>query len=178
VPKAQYPAAGFPIIETERLRMRGHRLDDFAECAAMWADPGVTRYIGGKPFSAEEVWAKILRYVGHWSLMGFGYWVIEERVSGRFVGEVGFADFRRIEPPLHREPEIGWALATWAQGMGFATEAVSAVVAWGEGHFGSARTVCLIHPDNVASARVATKCGYLEFGRTTYKDQPTILFRR
>jgi hypothetical protein len=30
----------------------------------------------------------------------------------------------------------------------------------------------------VASARVATKCGYLEFGRTTYKDQPTILFRR
>jgi RimJ/RimL family protein N-acetyltransferase len=178
VPKAHNAAARIPIIETERLTMRGHRLDDFAECAAMWADADVTRYIGGKPLSAEEVRAKILRYVGHWSLMGFGYWVIEEKVSGRFVGEVGFADFKRIEASFDREPEIGWALAAWAQGIGLATEAVGAAVAWGERHFGTARTVCLIHRDNVASIRLATKCGYREFGRTTYKDQPTMLFRR
>jgi RimJ/RimL family protein N-acetyltransferase len=28
-----------PVLETERLRLRGYRLDDFASCAAMWADP-------------------------------------------------------------------------------------------------------------------------------------------
>jgi RimJ/RimL family protein N-acetyltransferase len=172
-------AGAVPVIETERLRLRGHRLDDFADCLAMWGDPAVTRHIGGKPFPAEEVWAKILRYAGHWALLGFGYWVIEETASGRFVGEVGFADFkRRIEPSFGGAPEIGWALAPWAHGTGRATEAVGAARAWGEAHFGEVPTVCLISPDNAASIRVAAKCGYREFARTTYKDRPTILFQR
>ena len=97
----------------------------------MWCDLDVTRYIGGKPFSREEVWSKILRYAGHWSLLGFGYWVIADRESGRFLGEAGFADFKRqIEPSFTDLPEIGWALASEAQGAGIATEAVGAVAAW------------------------------------------------
>jgi RimJ/RimL family protein N-acetyltransferase len=168
-----------PTIETARLRLRGHRLEDFSDCAAMWADPAVTRHIGGRPFSREEVWSKILRYAGLWALLGFGYWAIEEKASGRFAGEVGFADFKReIEPSFGGLPEIGWALASWAHGRGFATEAVGAAVAWGDRHFGTRQTVCLIDPDNAASIRVAEKCGYREFERTKYKNQPTILFRR
>jgi len=171
--------ATVPTVETARLRLRGHRIEDFGDCAAMWADPTVTRHIGGRPFSAEEVWSKILRYAGLWALLGYGYWAIEEEVSGRFVGEVGFADFKReIEPSFAGAPEIGWALACWAHGAGFATEAVGAAVAWGDGHFGAARTVCMIDPANAASIRVAQKCGYREFARTTYKGQPTILLRR
>jgi RimJ/RimL family protein N-acetyltransferase len=171
--------AAIAVIETARLRLRRHRVDDFADCLAMWGDPAITRHIGGKPFPAEEVWAKILRYAGHWALLGFGYWVIEEKTSGRFVGEVGFADFKRtIEPSFDGAPEIGWALAAWAHGAGFATEAVGAAIAWGEAQFGAARSVCLIIPDNAASIRVAAKCGYREFARTTYKDRPTILFQR
>jgi RimJ/RimL family protein N-acetyltransferase len=168
-----------PSIETDRLTLRGHRLDDFAESAAMWADPEVTRWIGGRPQSAEETWARLLRYVGHWSLLGFGYWVIREKASGRFVGEVGFADFRReIEPSIVGRPEIGWVLASWAQGRGFATESVLAALAWGEGHFETTRTICLIHPENAPSLRLAAKCGFIESGRSTYKGEPTILFRR
>ena len=168
-----------PVIETARLRLRGHRMEDFGDCAAMWDDPAVTRHIGGRPFSREEVWSKILRYAGLWALLGFGYWAIEEKTSGRFAGEVGFADFKReIEPSFAGAPEIGWALAPWAHGRGFATEAVGAAVAWRDGHFGSMQTVCLIDPDNAASIRVAEKCGYREFERTKYKNQPTILFRR
>jgi RimJ/RimL family protein N-acetyltransferase len=145
----------------------------------MWGDPEVTRFIGGKPFSREEVWSKILRYAGHWTLLGFGYWVIAERATGRFLGEAGFADFkRRIEPEFAGLPEIGWALASQAQGSGIATEAVRAIAAWGDQHFGNRTTVCLIHPDNTGSIRVALKCGYREFHRTTYKEQPTILFQR
>ncbi len=59
-----------PILESERLKLRGHGLDDFIHSAAMWADPEVTRYIGGKPLTEEESWARLLRYVGHWSLLG------------------------------------------------------------------------------------------------------------
>ncbi len=168
-----------PAIETERLILREHRLDDFDDCAAMWADPQVTRFIGGKPSTQEEVWARMLRYIGHWALLGYGYWALEDKATGRFIGELGFADFRRnIEPSLQDVPEVGWALAGHAQGKGYATEALGAVVAWGEAHFGPVRTACIIHPDNGPSIRVAQKCGYREFQRTTYKDQPTIMFVR
>jgi RimJ/RimL family protein N-acetyltransferase len=169
-------ATEVPVIETARLTLRGHRVDDFPDCAAMWADPIVTRFIGGKPFSQEETWARFLRYVGHWSLMGFGYWAIEEKDTGSFVGELGFADFKRDIKPSLEAPELGWALASKAHGKGYATEAVRAAVAWGDAQFGSTRTVCIIHPENLASIRVAEKCGYHEFQRTTYKGHATILF--
>jgi RimJ/RimL family protein N-acetyltransferase len=167
-----------PQLETERLILRAHRIDDFAECAMMWGDPAVTRYIGGQPFTAEEVWSRLLRYVGHWHLLGFGYWIIHERASGLFVGEVGFADFHREISPQLDAPEIGWALATWAHGRGLATEAVRAALAWADAHLSTSRTVCLIDPDNTPSLRVAQKCGFREWQRTTYKGSPTVLYER
>ena len=97
-----------PVIETQRLRLRGHRLDDFEACAVLWGDPIVTRFIGGKPSTREESWARLLRNVGHWSLLGFGYWVVEDRATGQFAGEIGFSDFRRdITPSLEGIPESG-----------------------------------------------------------------------
>jgi RimJ/RimL family protein N-acetyltransferase len=174
-----YSAVDVPVLETGRLRLRGHRLDDFAHCAAMWADPNVTKHIGGKPFTEEESWTRLLRYGGHWALLGFGYWVAEEKTTGNFIGEIGFADYKRdIEPSLRGVPEIGWVFASQAHGKGYATEAVRAVVAWGDAHFHSARTACIIDPENLPSIRVALKCGYREMQSTTYKGHPTVIFVR
>ena len=168
-----------PIVETARLVLRGHRLDDFEASFAMWSDPVVTRYIGGKPSTEQQTWSRLMGYVGHWSLMGFGYWVIEEKSSGRFVGEAGFADFRRVIAASMRDvPEIGWTLASRFHGKGYATEAVRAVVAWGDVRFGPARTVCLINAENLASIRVAQKCGYAEFERALFNEQATLFLAR
>ncbi len=174
------PSSGLvPTVETDRLILRGHRLDDFADSLALWTDPESVRFIGGKPSTQEEVWARMLRYAGHWLLLGFGYWVVTDKVTGRFVGEVGFGNFKRdIEPSLDGMPEIGWVLAGDQHGRGYATEAAQAAIAWGETHFGPVRTACIIAPENGPSIRVAEKCGYREFRRTTYKDQPTIMFTR
>jgi len=167
-----------PILETERLKLRGHCMDDFPASAAMWADPIVTRYFGHS-LTEEESWTRFLRYVGHWALLGFGYWLVEERATGNFVGEIGFADYKRnIGSSLNLAPEIGWVFASQSHGKGYATEAVRAAIAWGDKHFGSSRTTCLIHPENLPSIRVAEKCGYREFQLTTYKGHPTIVFVR
>lgn len=121
-------------IDTERLTMRRPRLEDFEEALAMWADPQVTRYITGKPSTREEMWFRLLRNAGHWDLMGFGFWVVHEKSTGRFVGEVGLADFHRdIEPPLGNFKEAGWVLSPAAHGQGYATEAVHAALRWAEG---------------------------------------------
>ena len=141
--------------------------------------PQVTRFIGGRPSTQEEAWGRLLRYIGHWSLLGFGYWAVEEKATGRFIGETGFAEGKReIEPSLIGIPEAGWALSPQVHGKGYATEAVRAVIAWGERHFGPVRTACIIAPENTPSIRVAEKCGYREIQRTTYKDNPTIMYVR
>ena len=168
-----------PILETERLILRRHRAGDLADCAAMWAEPEIVRHISGRPSTIEESWGRLLRYVGHWALLGFGYWVVEERATGAFLGEVGFADYRRdIEPRLDGMPELGWVLASHAHGRGFATEAARAVIAWGDAHLGAAHIACIVAPEHTASIRVAEKCGFRLLQATTYKGEPTLMFMR
>lgn len=167
-----------PVLETPRLRLRGHTAADFDANFAMWSDERVTRHIGGKPSTREEAWARMMRYPGHWALLGYGFWLIEERATGAFVGEGGFANFKRdMSPPLDA-PEQGWALSPAMQGKGYAIEAVRAMIAWGETHFGSGRFVAIIDPGNTASIRVAEKAGYKLAEEGAYKGGPTLLFRR
>jgi RimJ/RimL family protein N-acetyltransferase len=149
----------------------------------MWADPVVIRHTVGKPLTEEESWRRLLTYVGHWAVLGFGFWVVEEKASGEFVGEIGFVDYKRdLEPSLKGMPEIGWVLASHAHGKGYATEAVRAALAWGDARFpataGGTRTACIITPENLASIRVAEKCGYREFARTNYKAHSVLMFVR
>ncbi|MPW15584.1 GNAT family N-acetyltransferase [Paraburkholderia sp. CNPSo 3157] len=166
-------------LETDRLILRPHVVEDFDESFTLWSDEIVTRFIGGKPFNREEVWSRLLRYVGHWAALGYGYWTIREKHSGRFVGEVGFADYRReIDPPLDGAPEIGWVLRPSAHGQGYATEAVRGALAWADAKWPGGDTVCIIAPDNAASRRLAQKCGYAEERQTTYKGHATGIFRR
>lgn len=166
-----------PVVETERIRLRAHRADDLDVCAAMWADPHVTRFIGGKPSTRDETWGRLLRYAGSWSMLGYGYWLAEEKASGRLIGEVGFGDWRRDISPALDAPEMGWALMPWAQGKGLATEGVTAGVAWADAALGG-RLACIISPENAPSIRVAEKCGFREHARTLFKGEPTIIFRR
>ena len=166
-------------ITTERLIMRPPTGDDFEDCAGLWGDPDVVRFVGGKPSTREESWSRLTRYAGHWALQGYGFWTVRERESGRHVGEVGLADFKRdITPSLAGAQEMGWVLAKWAHGFGFATEAALAAIAWNARRFKGARLVCMIDPGNGASLRVAAKCGFIEFARTVYKETDVVLLER
>jgi RimJ/RimL family protein N-acetyltransferase len=168
-----------PLIRTERLTLRAHRADDFEASFAMWSDPRVTRFIGGVPSTYQQSWSRVLTFAGLWSILGYGYWVIEETQTKRFVGEVGFADFKRdIVPSMRDVPEVGYALAPDAHGKGYATEALQAALAWGDEHLTSHRTVCMIAPENAPSIRVAEKCGYGIFERGTFAGNPALFLER
>jgi RimJ/RimL family protein N-acetyltransferase len=168
-----------PIIETERLILRGHRAEDFPASAAMWGDLEVTRLISGRAFTPEECWGRVLRYVGHWALMGFGYWVLTRKSDGAFVGESGFANYRRpIESPHAKLPEIGWVLAPAHHRQGYGLEAVDAITRWGDRFFKGGKTMCLIAPENAPSIRLAERAGYRIVEHNTYLDQPTLILLR
>lgn len=167
-----------PVLQTARLTMRGHRLEDLDDVVSMWADPIVTKFIGGRPRSREESWSKIACKIGHWTLLGFGYWAVVETASNRYVGEVGLMNAMRDVGALADSHEAGWALAPWAHGQGYATEAVNAAVAWHDVKFSGARTTCMIECGNDASVRIAEKCGYVQFELTNYEDAQVAIFER
>jgi len=168
-----------PIVETARLILRAHGAADYDACVAMWADPLVVRHISGVPSTPAQTWMRLLTYPGLWGILGFGYWAVEERASGAYIGDVGFADFRReLVPSIAGIPELGWVIAPQAHGKGYATEAAGAALAWADANIDAARTVCIIDPANLASIRVAEKSGFREVTKTTYKGEPTVLFER
>lgn len=168
-----------PRLETERLLLREFRASDF-ECAyTMSADADVTRHIGGPIIDRALAWEKFLRAPGFWALLGYGMWIVEEKTSGRFAGNVGFGFFERaIDPPLPDVPEMAWMLDGWAHGQGFGGEAVSAAIAWGDANLPAMPYVCIVAPDNPASIRLAQKCGFVETRRAMLKDEETIVFER
>jgi RimJ/RimL family protein N-acetyltransferase len=166
-------------LVTSRLTLRAPTIDDFDDSAAMWGDPNVARFIGGRPFSPEAVWSRLLRYLGHWEALGYGYWTVLESGTGGFVGEVGFANYKReIIPSLGDKPECGWVLASWAHGRGYATEAVTAALAWADRNLSGPRTVCIIRPGHAASIYIAERHGYVEHAEGDYRGGPIKLLER
>ena len=146
--------------------------------AAMWADEEVVRHIGGQTRSAQDAWFAHLRNRGLWEILGYGYWIVRERKTETFVGEVGFADFMRgIEPDISGRPEAGWVLTKSAWGKGYAREAVKAAHDWLDEAL-PGRSTCIIDLDNHASIRVAEGVGYHEIGPTDYRGEPILLFER
>lgn len=168
-----------PILETDRLLLRGHHADDFQDSAAMWADEEVVARISGIPSTSEQTWARLLRYSGHWYHLGFGYWVVESKADGSFIGEVGFGNFRRdTEPSLAGTPEAGWVLNRRSHGKGYATEAVTAMLAWADENLDCSHTAAMFDPTHAASLNVAKKVGYSNEVIGRYGNKEVLFLKR
>lgn len=168
-----------PDIETGRLLLRAHRPDDFEDIVVLRQDPVSVRNTGGKLLTPSECWGRMQMAVGSWALRGFGYWVIEDKQSGRFVGEAGLGDFKRgLSPSIDGIPEAGWSIAPDFRRQGMASEAVDAVLNWADENLAAALQACIIVPDNEPSIRIAGKLGF-EFAQVAILpgDKVNLYFR-
>jgi RimJ/RimL family protein N-acetyltransferase len=172
--------SGPVIIETERLILRPHGIDDFADVVSLWNEPIVSRYTSGDiSETPEQCWHRLLRYRGLWSLLGFGYFVITEKQTGTYLGEAGLADVHRfISPSMFGFAEAGWALLPSDWGKGYAQEAMKAIFDWYEATLNPRPVVCIINPENEASIKLAKKIGFRIKIETSYKGKPCLMFER
>lgn len=174
----QRPAAA-PLLETQRLRLRGFARADVDPLLAIWTEPQVHRHITGRAFSRQEIWFKVLRSLGHWQLLGFGYWVVTDKSDDRVIGEMGFGDFKREGmAEIAGRPEIGFMLASSHHGKGLALEALRAIQNWGDSHLPGDETVAIVSPGNAASVRVVEKLGFAQSMRIGAADDPVDLYVR
>lgn len=149
------------ICETGRLVLRQFTIDDWESLAALHSDPEVCRFIGGVK-SVDESRKRLEQWIAEYDRYGFSKWAVVLRATGEFVGRCGLA-LEQIEDVA--EWELGWTLARRFWGHGYATEAASAAMDQWFRVLGKPRVISLIHPQNLASARVAQRIG-MKYDRT------------
>ncbi|MGF1686883.1 GNAT family N-acetyltransferase [Photobacterium japonica] len=119
-----------PIIEldTARLRLRGWKGSDYPDFAAMTADPDVMRYFP-HCLSTDESHALASRIQGLLLERGWGFWAVELKATGAFIGFVGLhKQDASIAIPHTPMVEIGWRLSKAYWYNGYATEAARAAL--------------------------------------------------
>lgn len=157
-----------PTIATDRLLIAPLSADRFDQHFANMSDPRVVEWLGsGQPQDRIEAWRRFCQGAGMWPLLGYGYWGVIERTSGRMVGMGGFARFERGIAQLEGYPEAGWAFAHAAWGKGFASEFLAAACGWADASIDTPEIRCIISPGNGASIRVAEKNGFVRIDTTT-----------
>jgi RimJ/RimL family protein N-acetyltransferase len=145
-----------PEIRTERLVMRGWRESDLAPWAAMNADPEVRRYLGPL-LTFEQASAWVLSFQDDLDRYGFGFWALEVRASGEFIGFTGLQTADEEMP--FTGVELGWRLARPAWGHGYATEAALAAAGYGFAVMGLPEIFAVTTAGNLRSQAVMRRIG-------------------
>lgn len=166
------------ILETERLRLAPPTEGDFADLKTLWGDVDFVRPLFPTPMTGEEVWTRLLRDIGHWSVRGYGNWTVRLKTTSELVGSVGVLDYQRqLDPPLDA-PELGWAVAVRFQGQGMAREAALAALDWCDTVLDAPRTQCIIDPDNAPSLGLAKRLGYRRLRTADFRGRPIQVLER
>lgn len=141
-----------PVLTTDRLTLRAPRESDAAALEAFGKSER-SRFTGG-PFDEYGAWRAVMAGVGHWAFKGYGYWSVDRRADGAFVGRAGV-----IFPPGAAEPELAYHFFDGFEGQGYATEAVLAARAHCQGVMGMPPLASFIDPDNARSIALARRVG-------------------
>ena len=144
--------ASVPVIETENLILRGYREADFEAFAAFAASPR-SCFVGG-PQDRWEAWKSFMAGIGHWSLRGYGMWIVECRKTGDIAGRVGVV----MNDGWH-EPELAWHVYDGYEGRGLAWQACRAARAHAARPWGMTGLMSYIDPANLRSVRLAERLG-------------------
>ena len=148
-------------LETDRLILRMWHKGDIDTYAEICGDSETMRYIGGKALDRAETWRSVAWIIGHWHLKGYGLWAVEEKESGRLIGRIGF-----INPVGWPGFELGWMLNKNDWGKGYATEGAQKCLEYAFTVLNRQHVISLIHSENLASQKVASRIGQEIEGET------------
>ncbi len=146
-------AVDAPVIETERLILRGPEAQDFEAHAAFFADEKRAWGFGGAE-SRNGAWRWFASSVGHWLLRGYGYWTITDKETGAIYGITGL-----WHPEGWPEAELGWVAFDGAEGKGIVFEAARAARRYACSHLGFGALPSYILPGNTRSVALAERLG-------------------
>lgn len=149
----------FQNLETEHLLLRRVIKSDLKEVKALRSNPVTMKYIP-RPLvtNDDEALAHIVMINEKIEANEGINWAITIKGDSRLIGIIGHY---RIKPE-HYRAEIGYMVLPEYHGKGLATEAVKVVVKYGFEVMKLHSIEAVIDPDNLASARVLEKNGFVK----------------
>jgi RimJ/RimL family protein N-acetyltransferase len=144
--------------QTARLQLEPVTVAHAAELAPLLDDPGLHEFIGGAPRSEPQLAARYARLQARGSADGrevWGNWVLRVRETGVAIGTVEAT--LPAGGPAAGPAEVAWVIAGVGQGRGYAAEAAASLV--GRLQAAGWRVVAHVHPEHLASQRVASRAG-------------------
>lgn len=152
------------LLETARCGLRRFTADDREWFRALYADPEVTRYLGGVKSAAQADELLQTRILDYYDVHpGLGIWMTIERATGR---RLGFHLLNNIQG--ESIIQVGYSLVRSAWGQGFATEGAAAVLRYGFVDLGLPRIAGMASLGNVASHHVLEKIGLERRGERAF----------
>lgn len=140
-----------PVIETPRLRLRGHVFTDMSVLWAFYQSDRAAHM--DAPDNPGKFWYGFLAENKSWEENGFGALAIELQ-DGTFIGQITLG-----KPVYFPELELGWLLFDGFEGQGYAREAAEAALNWVWASLNEDTLVSYVAPDNARSAALAQKLG-------------------
>ncbi|MEO0056969.1 MAG: hypothetical protein RIT17_406 [Pseudomonadota bacterium] len=157
------------VLATERLVLRQIGEDDLDPHMALLNTPAVMRHLGGVQ-PREGIAAKHAASRASFAAAGYGFMLMAERATGEIVGHCGL---RKVAHPLAPNPadfEIGWIVREDRWRLGYAYEAMRAVVDWGFTTHAAPLIVALTCEANVGSWRLMEKLGMTRRADLDFRD--------
>lgn len=154
--------AGFTALRTPRLVIRRFRAEDAEALAGYRTDPDVARYqTWDTPYPLDRA-RRLLERLAELDPDTPGQWYnLAITLGDEVIGDV--AVHSDVDDP--RNARIGFSLARHAQGQGYATEAVSAVLEYLFTTRGKHRVSACCDARNTASAALLERVGMTREGR-------------
>lgn len=154
------------VLTTDRLELRPPVARDLPGLIDLVAHEDTRRFLGSIAPDAKSQAERLLRYAGSWALYGYGTFMVRRHGEDQIIGNCGiFRSWRGFGQGMDDVPEAGWIIHRDAWGQGVAGEAMRAVIDWFDTAHGPQRIACMIEDGNSASERVASRFGFLRYGR-------------
>lgn len=151
----------FPVLETERLRLRMIRPADITAVFEIFGDENVTRYYGLETYtSIDQAAERIAIYRQNFAKRRSIRWGITSKEDNWLIGTVGIMNWK----PRFFNAALGYDLAQryWRQGIMF--EALTAVLNYAFTTMQMNRLEAFVMPKNKPSSQLLEKLGFQNEG--------------
>jgi [ribosomal protein S5]-alanine N-acetyltransferase len=160
------------ILETSRLVLRPFGEEDIGRLAELMANRDFMRFSLG-PYTLKQTQSVLQKFL-FWNQAGLpSQFGVILRINNELIGYCGFFHWHLDGAD---EIEIGYRLHPDYWNRGLASEAAQAVRDHAFRDLNLPRVISLIHPDNIASRRVAEKNGMKTERETVFRGFPTLVF--
>ncbi len=158
----RYHNIPWTITATDRLVIREQTLDDIDALYDVYSDSEAARYTEDLYEDRLQEEEYLRQYIDNqYRFYEYGIWALTLKKDGTFIGRAGISLRKGYDLP-----EIGFIIGSPYRRMGYAKEAVKAIMEYGRAELGFDEYMAFTRPQNKAAVGLLTSLGFTCTGYT------------